>query len=116
MATSIVTYSSNNVNDTGPWTDGLVLSGTSDSWYCRLEIPGASYSGPVKITWQLEQKTETWGNVTDAYFITDMVLDGAADDVYATTDGEWATGTGNYDWGDVDSAGTFRVMAYIESS
>ena len=118
VAESFVTYSNDNV-EAGSWGGDLVLTGSSDDWYCRLEIPANSYSGPVIITWKLQEKTGTgandWADVTGVTFpTTSIVLDGNAADVYATTDGAYAAS--NHNWNADDFAGTFRVLAYIESS
>jgi hypothetical protein len=116
MGSANVMYSTVNA-DPGSWTSTLSSSGTGVAWYSRLEIVAGGYSGPVKITWQLENKTgaSTWTNVTGASALTTMVLDGSAQNVYVTSDGTF--GTGNYDWGANSLwAGTYRVMAYVESA
>jgi hypothetical protein len=111
-----VMYSSLNV-DPGTWFETLAPSGPGVNWYSRLEVAAGGYSGPVKITWQLENKTgfSTWENVTGASATTNMVLTGLVQNVYATTDGSWATS--NYNWGlNSTVAGTYRVIAYVESA
>jgi hypothetical protein len=113
---SYVKYSTVNA-DPGTWTSTLTPSGALVPWYSRLEIPPGGYSGPVTITWQLENKTgaSTWANVTVASQITDMVLNGLVQYVYATTDGIWAEG--NHNWGaNVPTNGTYRVIAYVNSA
>jgi hypothetical protein len=112
VASSTVTYSLDNSS----YTTTLSPSGTSTAWYTRLEIGSGSYNGPVQITWQLQQETapSTWTDVSGAYTTTDITLSGIAEDVYASDDG---TSTSNYDWSsDVTTAGTYRVVATVESS
>jgi len=116
MGSGNVMYSLVNA-DPGSWASTLGPSGPSVAWYSRLEIATGGYSGPVKITWQLENKTgaSTWANVTGASATTDMVLTGGAQNIYSTTDGVWAAG--NYNWGaDSEQAGTYRVIAYVNSA
>jgi len=103
--------------DSGTWNTTLISSGAGVAWYSRLEIPSGGYSGPVKITWQLQNKTDAlnWANVTGANQITDTVLTGGLQNVYASSDGTFATG--NHDWGaHSEVAGAYRVMAYAESA
>ena len=112
VATSEVTYSLDN----SAYSTTLEPAGASTPWYTRLEISAGDYSGPVTITWQLEQKTgpSTWTPVSGATTTTDVTLSGAAEDVYASNDGQ---NTGNYDWsGDVTAAGTYRVVATVDSA
>jgi hypothetical protein len=114
MASSTVTYSSDNIN--GPWETTLAPGSVSDLWYSRLEISAGDYSGPVTITWQLQKKTgtSTWEDVTSASTTTTMTLAGTAEDVYASSDG---ASTGNQDWGTyVTAAGTYRVIVSVESA
>lgn len=114
VSSSTVTYSLDNV--AGPYTTTLEPSGTSTSWFTRLEIGAGSYNGPVQITWQLQQETapSTWTDVSGASTTTDITLSGNAEDVYASTDG---TTTSNYDWSsDVTTSGTYRVVATVESA
>lgn len=113
MGSSNVMYSLVNA-DPGTWTSTLG-PGAGISWYSRLEIPAAGYTGPVTITWHLEQKTgaSTWTDVTGATASTSIVLTGGVQDVYATTDGLWAAG--NHDWGP-NTAGTYRVNVEVQSA
>ena len=112
-----VTYSLDNI-DGGTWTDTLEPSGSSSSWYSRLEITAGDYSGPVTVVWQLQQKTGgplTWYDVDGANTATTITLSGSPQNVYATTDGLWAIS--NYDWSSaVDTAGTYRVLVTVESA
>jgi hypothetical protein len=112
MASSDVTYSSDN-NADGSWTTTLAPSGVSDPWYTRLEIGSGSFNGPVEITWQLQQKTTDWGDIGTAQ-TTNIVLSGNAENVYASSDGSNST---NYNWStDISSAGTYRVVATVDST
>ena len=116
VGASTVTYSLDNI-EAGTWTATLAPSNDSTSWYTRLEIGASSYSGPVNITWHLEQKTgvDTWTDVSGATVSTSIVLSGGAQNVYATSDGTYAAG--NHDWEtDVEAAGTYRVIATVESA
>ena len=106
-----VTYSSTNSD---PWTPTLVPSG---SWYTRLEINAGAYSGPVTVTWQLYLKDgpSSWTAVNSS-ITTLITLSGAAESVYASGDGTIGT---NFDWsttGYADEAGTYRVVAIVNSA
>jgi hypothetical protein len=110
-----IRYNVNDV-DSGTWNVTLISDDVLAAWYSRLEIPSGGYSGPVKITWQLQNKTDAsnWANVTGASQITNMVLTGGLQNVYASSDGTFATG--NHDWGaHSEVAGAYRVFAYAES-
>lgn len=112
---STVTYSVDN-NETGAWTRTLTLSSPSAAWYSRFEINTCDYSGPITITWQLQQKTgdSTWTDVGGSTS-TSIVLLGIAQNVYATSNGAYAAG--NHDWRiDVRAAGTYRVVVIVEST
>ncbi len=111
-----VMYSSDNA-EAGSWSTTLTPSDASASWYSRLDISSGDYSGPVTVTWQLQQKTgsSTWTNVSGATTSTSIVLSGSAQNVYTTSNGVWASN--NRDWGtDVTAAGTYRVVATVESA
>lgn len=112
LASSAVTYSLDN----STFSTTLEPSSASDSWYTRLEISAGDYSGPVAITWQLEQKEDltTWTPVSGASTTTDVVLAGTQEDIYASSDG---LSTTNYDWStNVSEAGTYRVVATVDSA
>jgi hypothetical protein len=114
VASSTVTYSPDNALP-GTWTTTLESGVISDPWYARLEIGAGSYSGPVTVTWQLQQKTgsSTWTDVGTAQTTT-MVLAGTAENVYASSDGG---NSNNYDWStDASAAGTYRVDVTVESA
>ena len=116
VGSSEVTYSLDNIN--GPYTATLEPASASTPWFTRLEINGGDYSGPVIITWQLEQKTgptpADWTAVSGADTTTTITLSGSAEIVYASSDG---TTTGNYDWDtDVTESGTYRVVVTVESA
>lgn len=116
MGSGNVMYSSVNA-DPGTWTSTLSPSGAGVAWYSRLEIVAGGYSGPVTITWQLQQETgaSTWTDVAGASASTSMVLTGGAENVYATSDGAYAAG--NHDWGpNVAAAGTYRVFVSVGSA
>jgi hypothetical protein len=111
VASSSVTYSSDNAT----WISPLSVSAAGDAWYSRLEVGANSYSGPVTITWQLQQETNTttWNNVGSAVQ-TPMVLSGSAEDVYASSDG---TNNNNFNWGSLTTtAGTYRVVVTVNSA
>ena len=112
VASSTVTYSLDN----SAFSTTLTPAGASTPWYTRLEISAGDYSGPVTITWELEQKTGSseWTPVSGATTTTDVTLAGVAENVYASSDGG---STGNYDWSaDVTAAGTYRVVATVDSA
>lgn len=112
VASSTVTYSLDN----SAYSTTLQPAGASTPWYTRLEISTGDYSGPVTITWQLEQKEglSTWTPVSGANTTTDVTLAGTQENVYASSDG---LSTGNYDWsGNVTAAGTYRVVATVDSA
>ena len=112
VASSAVTYSLDN----SAFSTTLEPAGASTPWYTRLEISTGDYSGPVTITWQLEQKTapSTWTTVAGADTTTDVTLAGTAEDIYASSDGQ---STGNYDWStEVTELGTYRVVATVDSA
>ena len=114
MGSGDLKYSSDNL-EAGTWASTLNTSGPGATWYSRLDIAASGYSGPVTITWQLEQKGAAWTNVTGANLLTSMVLTGGAQNVYTSSDGTFATG--NHDWGaHSEVAGAYRVMAYAESA
>ena len=111
-----VMYSADD-NEAGAWTTTLTVSSPSVSWYSRLEIAAGGYSGPVTITWQLQQKTgaSTWTGVTERSILTSTILSGSAQNIYATSDGVYAAG--NHDWGiDATAAGTYRIVVAVESA
>lgn len=114
VAASTITYSIDNALP-GTWETTLTSTVISDPWYTRLEIPAGSYSGPVTITWQLQQKDgpSSWTNVGTPQTTT-IVLSGNAEEVYASNDG---ANSGNYDWAtDATTAGTYRVDVTVESA
>lgn len=110
-----IMYSSSNT-EPGTWTSDLG-PGVSSAWYARLVIPTAGYSGPVTVSWHLEQRTgplsTDWTDVSGAIASTSLVLDSTARSIYASGDGAL---TGNYNWGvDTTVAGTYRVLADVDS-
>jgi hypothetical protein len=112
--TSSVMYSLDNIN--GPWTATLEAANTTISWFTMLDVSADEMVGPVTITWELEQKTgpATWTPVSGATTTTTVSLTGSAQEVYASVDGSV---TGNHDWsGDVPAAGTYHVVATVESA
>jgi len=114
MGSGDLKYSSDNL-EAGTWASTLNTSGPGATWYSRLDIAASGYSGPVTITWQLEQKGAAWTNVTGANLLTSMVLTGGAQNVYGTGNGAWAAD--NHDWGAHSAAnGTYRVFVYVESA
>ena len=72
---STITYSADN-NEEGSWTSTLQSASVSDPWYSRLEVSAGDYSGPVTITWKLQQKTATWTDVPSASTTTSIILSG----------------------------------------
>ena len=112
MGDGSVTYSVDN-NETGAWTTTLAVSSPSAPWYSRLQINNGDYSGPVTMTWQLQQKTgnSNWGDFGRSVS-TSIVLSGIPQNVYASSNGAL---TGNHDWGaDISGSGTYRVVVTIE--
>jgi hypothetical protein len=108
-------YSADNV-EPGSWTETLDTIGVGVAWYARFEIPTGGYSGPVTITWQLQNKTGalTWADIADASESTSVVFTGSDQNVYATSLGAI---TGNHDWGaDFPRAGTYRVIVQVNSA
>jgi hypothetical protein len=111
-----VMYSLTNA-DPGTWASTISPSSTSVPWYSRLEIGADVYSGPVTMTWQLQNKTgpSTWADVTGVSASTSMVLSGSAQNVYATSNGVF--GASNYNWQlNATTAGTYRVVATVNSA
>jgi hypothetical protein len=110
FSTSIVTYSSDNAT----WTQTLSVTAPG-AWYSRLQVlPG--YSGPVTITWQLQNETapSTFTNVAGAYVQTNMMLNGSSEDVYASSDG---TNNNNYNWGSLTTnGGAYEVYVSVSSA
>ncbi len=110
-ATGNVRYSTTN-EEGASWT--VDLTPGSSSWYTRLEIGADTYTGPVTVTWQLQNKTgpSTWENF-GAATSTAITLTGAAQNVYVTSDGLI---TGNRDWKlTATETGTYRVVATVAS-
>ena len=111
VGSSAVTYSLDGTN----YFTTLEPGSTSTSWYTRLEVNAGDYTGPATITWSLEQKdgSSTW-NPTGDTTTTTVALTGSGQIIYASSDG---LSTGNHDWsGDVDAAGTYRVVASVETA
>ena len=116
VGSSTVTYSLDN-SEAGTWSTTAAPASASSQWYSRLEINAGDYSGPVTITWKLQQKIDAtnWADVSGATATTNIVLSGVAENVYATSDGAYSTS--NHDWGaDVTEAGTYRVVVSVESA
>ena len=112
VASSTITYSSDNAT----WITPLSVSAPGDAWYSRLEVGANSYSGPVTITWQLQNETapSTFTNVAGATVSTAIVLNGSAEDVYASTDG---TNNNNFNWGSLTTtAGAYKVVVTVDSA
>jgi hypothetical protein len=110
-----IRYSADNV-ELGSWTEALDGIGVGVAWYARFEITTGGYSGPVTITWQLQNKTgtSTWADLAGASESTSVVFTGSAQNVYATSLGAI---TGNHDWGaDFPRAGTYRVIVEVNSA
>ena len=108
-ATGNVRYSITN-EEGASWTAALTPG--SASWYTRLEIGADTYTGPVTITWQLQQNTGSWVDLGSPT-TTSITLTGNAQNVYASTDGLI---TSNRDWKlTATETGTYRVVATIAS-
>jgi hypothetical protein len=108
---TVVTYSTDNAT----WSTALNI--ISEDWYARLEV-AAGYTGPVTITWQLQQENagSSWSNVNGANATTSTAvpLTGAAQYVYASSNG---LSGNNYDWGLLTTTGgTYRVSATVNSA
>lgn len=110
--TGSVMYTADNVT----WAASL-SRGTGAAWFSRLEIVAGGYSGPVTLTWQLQEKngTDIWLNVTGTTTTNVVLSSSSTQIVYATSDG--APGDSNYNWGlSLTAAGTYRVRVYVESA
>ena len=108
-----VTYSLDNA-EVGTWNTTLAPSGPSAPWYSRLEINSAGYTGPVTVTWKLQQETGffSWTDVSGAAMSTSMYLTGNVQSIYATSNGVY--GQSNYNWGqNVTTSGTYRVVVTV---
>jgi len=118
--TGQITYATTNA-EAGPWSNTLEGILTSTTWYAKFVTTGGQYVGPVEITWRL-QKMQTQSDWSDAIYvgsstITNIVLDGSAQPIFATSDGLWALG--QTDWHTVDPSYTttsYRVAVTISST
>ena len=111
--TGAVTYSLTNAED-GTWTTTAAPSCPTAPWYSKLEINSAGYTGPVTVTWKLQQKTgvSNWTDISGAAMSTSITLTGNDQSIYATTNGVY--GQSNYNWGqNVTTSGTYRVVATV---
>ena len=99
-------------NSTTPGDWALTLSNIANgtSWYVMFNKTSGGYTGLVNITWQLQNNTGSWVEVSGAVVNTNNFnLNGAVgQEIYASTDG---LQTGNYDWGTIETteAGTYRI-------
>jgi len=99
-------------NSTGAsWSANLY--NVTGSWYTRNNFT-STYQGTVKITWQLEKNTGSWGNVSTPVITTSYTLNGNGSQlVYAGTDGLISS---NQDWSSKTSGdGSYRVVVYVET-
>jgi hypothetical protein len=109
LADSTVTYSLDNT----AFSSSVSPSTAGTPWYTRLEISDGDYTGPVTITWQLEKLDDllSWTPVSTT--TTTVTLQGIAENIYASSDGSSGS---NYNWADdVDTKGTYHVIATVES-
>ena len=112
-----ITYSLTDL-EAGPWSTTLDVGSVGTPWYARAEITVGDYNGPVTITWILEQETApgSWSTVATYPDYTSVTLTGSIGQlIYATSDGAFLVGT-NLDWdADVGNAGTYHVIATINT-
>jgi hypothetical protein len=115
VGSSTIMYSTTNSADPSTWSTTLQVTSLSTPWYASLEIGTSNkYSGPVTITWQLENETapNTWSPVSSPV-TTNVTLSKGAQTVYASENG---TITDNTNWESLISlAGTYNVTATIDS-
>lgn len=106
-----VGYSTTNSSADANW--GTNLYNVTGSWYARTNFT-STYQGIVKITWQLEKNTGSWGNYSGTVITTSFTLNGnGSQPVYAATDGLIS---GNQDWDSyADTDGSYRVKVYVET-
>jgi hypothetical protein len=109
VATGTISYNAD--NGASGWTPDLQ---PSSSWYAKLVV-NAGYAGPVTITWKLQSDASgTWADVALATVATNIVLTGAGQTVYASTDGTQAA---NQNWTTyAGAAGAYRVIAVVNSA
>jgi hypothetical protein len=101
-----VSYSPNE----STWTS--TLDAGMNAWYSKVSID--TYTGPVTVTWQLQQNTGTWVGVGDPTTTTITLTGGANQLVYATANGQ---ASGNRDWSqDATTTGTYRVLVTVAST
>jgi hypothetical protein len=101
-------------NGNGTWADTLKVSGIGVSWYARFNTPGNQYTGPVSISWQLQQKQTngTYTNLGDPT-ATSISLTTASQTIYASSDG---SGPG-HDWSQTATTpASYRVVVTIQST
>ena len=106
-----ITYSLTN-EEAETWTTTLATNGPHAPWYSRLEINSGSYTGPVTVTWKLQQEASlsSWTDVSA--MSTSTELTGKLQTLYATCDG--AHNQNNYNWGqNIATSGTYRVVATV---
>jgi len=111
--TGTVTYSLTNIED-GTWTTTAAPSCPTAAWYSKLEINSAGYTGPVTVTWKLQQKTGSsdWIDVSGVAVSASIALTGNVQSIYATNDGVYSQS--NYNWGqNVTTSGTYRIVATV---
>jgi hypothetical protein len=111
VASGTINYS----EDQSTWSPTLTVTSLSTPWYANLVIGSNNkYSGPVSISWQLENETapSTWSPVGSPVQ-TSVTLSKGAQTVYASADG---TTTANTNWESlITTAGTYEVVATVDS-
>ena len=114
-----VWYSPTN-GTTEDWNSTLTVTSLSDPWYAKVNFT-SSYTGQVKITWQLEKKNGAWDNATGGEATTRTVITDSftltgvsGQTVNASSSGSQGTNT---DWGsnNIATEGSYRIVVYIES-
>lgn len=94
------------------WLDTLTSVNVGGSWYARFEVVGDGYTGPVTITWTLQEIIDADPVDTTYYTETIFTLDGSSHIIYASPDG---TITGIKDWGEhTTEAGTWQIKCLVE--
>jgi hypothetical protein len=108
--TGAVTYSYSN---SAPW-DGTLQPYVGSSWYVQLAA-GGGYIGSVTVTFQLQQSNGSggWTNTGTPITTSAITLTGSTQDIYASTDG---TITNNFNWGTGLAAGTYQIVATVNSA
>jgi hypothetical protein len=102
-----------NQDNSATWYTSLSGVANGSSWYVMFNTTSSGYAGLVNITWQLQNNTGTWVDVSGATVSTNNfnLTGNAGQEIYASSDG---TQAGNYDWGtETTAAGTYRIKMTV---